>query len=478
MRKLFSLLMLACVAEAFVYGQHEHFQSSVYQQPVDQAVVEKLDKWRDLKFGILIHWGLYAIPGIIESWSICSEDWIERDSTMTYDQYKNWYWGLKDQFNPTHFNPEQWAAVSKSAGMKYMVFTTKHHDGFCMFNTAQTDFSIKNSPFKGQKDITGEVLKEYRNQGFMVGTYFSKPDWHSVYYWWPKYATPNRNNNYDANKYPWRWNQFKHYTYNQINELMTNYGDVDILWLDGGWVRPLETVNEEVRAWGAPIPSWSQDIDMPKIAQMARSNQPGLIMVDRTVGGEYENYLTPEQRIPDKALDYPWESCITLGTDWGFVPSEKYKPTSQIIHNLVEVVAKGGSLLLGVGPNPDGTFSDKQVKHLEEIGKWLDVNGAAIYGTRTLPTCQSENVFFTTSKDRLSTYAIACLKDDLDHPSKIEWQGNLPAKGSKMIFLASGKTVKYSIKGNRVIVDLPQLKSDWLHGGALVFSYSLTDKRN
>ena len=120
---------------------------STYEWPTDPAVKAKLDQWQDLKFGMIIHWGLYAVPGIVESWALCSEDWIERDSNMTYDQFKKWYWDLKNDFNPVKFDPEEWAKAAADAGMKYVVFTTKHHDGFCMFDTKETDFKISNGPF-------------------------------------------------------------------------------------------------------------------------------------------------------------------------------------------------------------------------------------------------------------------------------------------------------------------------------------------
>ncbi|HEY0177611.1 MAG TPA: alpha-L-fucosidase, partial [Pedobacter sp.] len=223
-----------------------HQQSTIYEWPKDEAVRTKLDQWQDQKFGMLIHWGLYAVPGIIESWQICSENWIERDSTIAYEDYKKWYWGLNQQFNPIKFNPDQWAKAGKDAGMKYMIFTTKHHDGFSMFATKQSDFNIASGPFaKNPKaDVAKYVFDAFRKQGFMIGAYFSKPDWHSQYFWWSKYATPDRNTNYDIRKYPWRWNQFKTFVFNQLSELMNNYGSVDILWLDGGWVRPLETVTD------------------------------------------------------------------------------------------------------------------------------------------------------------------------------------------------------------------------------------------
>jgi len=433
-------------------------QSMRYVAPSDPLVKKKLDTWQDKKFGMIIHWGLYAVPGIIESWSLCSEDWIERDSTISYDDYKKWYWGLSKQFNPTKFDPEQWAKAGKDAGMKYLVFTTKHHDGFAMFDTKQSDFSIAKGPFSNnpKADVAKYVFDAFRKEGFMIGAYFSKPDWHSEYYWWQKYATADRNNNYDIRKYPWRWNKFKDFTYNQTGELMHNYGSVDILWLDGGWVRPLETVNAEVLSWGANIPKWSQDIDMAKIAKMARKAQPGLIMVDRTVHGSYENYQTPEQKIPEKQLNYPWESCMTLGGAWGFVPNDKYKPASEVIHKLVEIVAKGGSLLLGVGPKPDGTLSDEVTKKLEDIGKWTSINGKAIYNTRTTKNYNSGQTWFTQSKDGKKLFAIYCLNPNEKSPVKISWHGNIPKKGTDVVLVSTGKKVKWSEANGKVSLEIPK----------------------
>lgn len=451
-----------------------HQQSATYEWPADKAVKAKLDHWEDQKFGMLIHWGLYAVPGIIESWELCSESWIERDSTVAYEDYKKWYWGLSKQFNPVKFNPDQWAKAGKDAGMKYMIFTTKHHDGFAMFNTKQSDFNIASGPFSNnpKADVAKYVFDAFRKEGFMIGAYFSKPDWHSPYFWWSKYATPDRNTNYDIRKYPWRWNQFKQFSYNQLSELMNNYGAIDILWLDGGWVRPLETVNDEVRSWGAAIPAWSQDIDMPKIAEMARKAQPGLLMVDRTVHGPYENYQTPEQKIPEKQLDHPWESCLTLGNAWGFVANDQYKEPSQVIHSLIEVVAKGGSLLLGIGPRPDGAFPEIAVSRLAEIGKWMKANGKAIYNTRITSEYHEGNTWFTQSKDGLTKNAVYCFKAGNMPDGDIEWQGNVPKKGSKMILLNSGQPVKWELSGTTVKVHLPgSIKNNPDVYGALAFTY-------
>ncbi|WP_316800048.1 alpha-L-fucosidase [Pedobacter frigidisoli] len=454
-RILLLLLSISCSQTLFAQRDDIVQQSSKYEAPTDPLVKAKLDTWQDKKFGMILHWGLYAIPGIIESWSICSEDWIERDTTIKYDDYKKWYWGLSEKFNPVKFSPEQWAKAGKAAGMKYMVFTTKHHDGFAMFDTKESDFSIAKGPFAGnpKRDVAKYVFDAFRKENFTIGAYFSKPDWHTQYYWWDKYSTPNRNNNYDIDKYKWRWDMFKKYTYNQIGELMNNYGSVDILWLDGGWVRPLSSVNEEVLSWGAPIPKWSQDIDMPKIAAMARKAQPGLIMVDRTVHGQYENYQTPEQKIPEKQLDYPWESCLTLNGNWGWVPNDPYKPAKEVVHKLVEVVAKGGSLLLGVGPKPDGTLDAGAVARLNEIGKWTSINGEAIYNTRITKNYHDGNTWFTQSKDGNTIYGIFLV--DSKQPKQISWKGNAPKKGTVVTLLNGKRKLKWTTTGDVTTIDLP-----------------------
>lgn len=432
-----------------------HPTSAEYQYPADPKVAANLENWRDQKFGMIIHWGIYAVPGIIESWSICNEDWIDRDSTVRYDDYKRWYWNQAEKFNPVRFNPEQWAKAAKAAGMKYLVFTTKHHDGFNMFDTRYSDYKITAGPFRNdpRANVTRYVFDAFRKEGMLIGAYFSKPDWHSQYFWWDKYATPDRNVNYDIRKHPWRWNKFKEFTHNQINELTSEYGKVDILWLDGGWVRPRNTVNAEVLSWGAPIPEFDQEINMPEVAKIARRNQEGMLIVDRTVHGEFENYRTPEQGIPAGKSDDPWESCITLGGAWSYVPNDRFKSSEWAIHTLVEIVAKGGNLLLGVGPTAEGEFLPVQIERLQEIGKWLEKNGEAIYATRTVDTFKSGDFYFTRAKDN-RRYAIRLRKTPLTET--VSWEGNAPRQGSKMVILEDNTPVKWKTEGNITTVTLPK----------------------
>lgn len=429
----FTTQMQAQEAQSFV---HQQSNTEDYIWPTDPQVLTKLKHWQDQKFGVLMHWGLYSVPGIVESWSICSEDWIVRERKPTYEEDKAWYWSQKDSLNPVNFDPSKWADVMKKAGMKYMIFTTKHHDGFCMFDTKYTDFSIAHGPFgkDPRHNIAKEVFNAYRNKGFMIGCYFSKPDWHSKWFWNPYYATPNRRINYKKQQHPDWWQNYRKFTQNQLNELTTDYGNIDILWLDGGWIT-------------------GDEIGLDTILVDARKRNPGMISVDRTIRGKNENYQTPEQGIPAKQLDIPWESCITLSHAWGWTPNAKFKSPNKVIGILSEIVAKGGCLALGVGPKADGTLQPEVVNTLLRIGSWLNKNGQAIYSTVNAAHYNDGKVWFTADKNGKTLYAIYALEDGEKTPKTITWTENKP-KG-KLILLQNGKSVKYTVKGNQVTVTLP-----------------------
>jgi len=445
--------------------------------PTDTAVLNSLDKWQDMKFGLFMHWGTYSQWGIVESWSICPEDegWTQRKGpySKNYFEYVKAYENLQTTFNPVKFNPEKWAVAAKEAGMKYVIFTTKHHDGFCMFDTKQTDYKITDvkTPFSTDPrgNVTKEIFNTFRKDGFSVGAYFSKPDWHSDDYWWPYFPPKDRNVNYDPAKYPERWQAFKDFTYNQIKELMSEYGKVDILWLDGGWVRPLETVDKSVE-WQRGIKT-NQDIDMKRIAEMARSYQPGLLIVDRTVTGPYENYTTPEQEIPHELLPYPWESCITMGNSWSYVPGDHYKSAMKIVQMLISIVSRGGNLLLNIGPGPDGDWDPIAYSRLQEIGAWMKVNGEAIHGSKPLIPYEQGNTHFTQSKDGKTKYIFYLSEqDEVKLPAEIVIKNFPVTKKSKIRLLGTGANLKWKSENDNTTILIPSLvQTKWKGKYAAVF---------
>jgi len=433
-----------------------------YIPPTDTLVQQKLQQWQDLKFGLFMHWGTYSQWGVVESWSICPEDegWTQRKGPFSanYFEYKKAYENLQSSFNPQNFHPEKWVSAAKDAGMKYVVFTTKHHDGFCMFDTKQTDYKItsQKTPFSTspRSNVAKEVFDAFRKENFLIGAYFSKPDWHNENYWWPYFPPKDRNVNYDPKKYPERWNAFKQFTFNQIKELMSGYGKMDILWLDGGWVRPLSTVDKNVD-WQKGI-VYDQDIDMKNIAAMSRSLQPGLIVVDRSVGGEFENYQTPEQEVPEKPLSYPWETCMTMGNSWSFVPNDKYKSAQQLIQLLIKIVSRGGNFLLNIGPGPDGDWDTTAYSRLKEIGAWMKINGEGIYYSKPVAPYSSDNIFFTQSKDGKNIYAFyLSSKYDVTLPSRIKISQVNATKKTKIVLLGSKEKLKWKQEGKDITITIP-----------------------
>ena len=424
--------------------------AETYIPETDPLVLQKIEQWRDLKFGLLMHWGAYSQWGIVESWSICSEDepWCRRKDP-NYEEYKRQYVALKNTFNPIRFDPEKWARAAKDAGMKYVVFTTKHHDGFCMFDTSTTNYKVtdKDCPFSINKraNIAKAIFDAFHREGLWAGAYFSKPDWHSDNYWWPNFATPDRNVNYKISKYPERWNQFVEFTHTQIRGLMSDYGPMDILWLDGGWV------NKD---------NLGQDIRMDELASMARKLQPGLIIVDRAVPGQHQDYLTPENQVPDHFIPYPWESCIISGGGWAWTPNAHYMAPRKAVHTLIEIVAKGGNLLLNIGPGPDGTWDPGAYELLAQIGKWLKANGESIYGTRAVQPYQTGNLAFTRCKDG-TVYAIYLAgESEVSMPRTITLPESLVKVGARVSLLSNPTPLDCEHSPKGCVISIPETQAD------------------
>ncbi len=412
---------------------------------------ERLEWFMDQRFGVFLHWGPYCQWDCCESWPLVPEDtwarnpksrcWSERG--MDLERFQRDYWALNRTFDPVDFDPDAWAEVAQAAGMRYVTFTTKHHDGFCMFDTRTTDYRVTapDCPFHAhpRANIAREVFDAFRRQGLAVSCYFSKSDWHSPHYWSPRWPALTRNPNYDTAEYSDIWEGFVHFVHAQVEELMTGYGPIDVLWLDGGQVRADN----------------KQDIRMAEMAAMARSHQPGLIMADRTVGGDYEDFITPEHTIPDAPLDTPWESCLTLGTSWKYVEGEVYRPAREVIRMLAEIASKGGNLLLGFGPDPLGRFPAGAVERLREVGAWMDVNGEAVYGTRPVAPYGSGDVRFT-SKGR-TTYAIVLDAPEPDRQARrLRIEGLRPAEGAPVHLLGVDEPLAWQAEGQGLSVALPE----------------------
>lgn len=434
-----------------------------YILPDDQEVKRNLEKWQDCKFGLMIHWGPYCQWEVVESWSICSEDlpWCARKSE-NYEEYKRDYFKLKTSFNPKKFNPEKLADVAENAGMKYLVFTVKHHDGFCMFDTDSTDNKITSPscPYSANEyaNITLHLFNAFRMRGMKIGIYFSKPDWNSPFYWSPMWATPDRNVNYVIDKHPDLWEKFVHYTHRQIDELTSNYGKVDILWLDGEWVRPTPSRDPETG-----LERQLQDIGMDDLVKIARKNQPGILIVDRWVHGKHENYLTPEQVVPGQNLPGPWESCMTIGDSWSFNSKDNIKSVRKLLSTLVTVVSSGGNFLLNAGLDQHGEFDPVVVQRLSDIGKWLNQNGEAIYNTQSTSLPASSSLSFTRSING-HLYAILFLKDEHSKRDKKFSVANqalkMITKGDKIfspVLLNTGESLSWEKHKDGIELQLPLL---------------------
>ncbi|MFC5453101.1 alpha-L-fucosidase [Paenibacillus aestuarii] len=322
------------------------------------------------RFGMFIHWGLYAIPA--------RGEWVRSVERITVEDYQPYF----DQFDPVRYDAAAWARAAKQAGMKYAVLTAKHHDGFCLFDSALTDYKSTNTP--AGRDLVREFVEAFRAEGLKVGLYYSLIDWHHEDY--PAYGDrihPMRDNEqYKRN--PETFDRYLTYMHGQVRELLTGYGKLDIMWFDFSYE---EMMGEKWKA--------------SELMAMIRSLQPHLIVDNRLeASGEHGgsiftshpssyagDFASPEQIIPPQGLtdsdghSIPWEACITLNNNWGYAANDQmYKSASTVIRKLVECVSKNGNLLLNVGPNALGEIPQASLDILAEVGAWMTSNSASIYG--------------------------------------------------------------------------------------------------
>jgi alpha-L-fucosidase len=324
------------------------FSQSTSREACNLNKPEREAWFSTLGFGMFIHWSIDVQYGynISHSLRLASDDFIDRYFTE-----------LPKTFNPLEFTPSKWAKMAKMAGMKYMVFTTKHHNGFCMWNTETTSFNIMNTPFK--RDILKEVLDAFRNEGIVVGLYFSPDDFWLLH----KQGLPISRDN--PSSFAVNNKELDAYDKRQLTELLTRYGDIDILFLDGNC------------AYGKS-----------ELAKLAWKINPDIIVTRGAMA-------TPEQELPNKPIPSPWEACYTLSESWSYRPTnEVYKKASDAILKLVEVKAKGGNLLLNLAPDAEGVICKEQAAILNEVSAWRFINHELFENTKPYKKVRSDNGYF------------------------------------------------------------------------------------
>ncbi len=315
-----------------------------------------IEWFKQARFGMFIHWGVYSI--------LARGEWVRLVERIPSSQYES----LAYKFNPKKYNPEEWVALAKEAGMKYMVLTTRHHDGFSLFDSEVSDFT---APKTGAgRDLVAEYVDACRKAGMKIGFYYSLLDWR-----YPAYFKGPR-------KDPEGWSEFLDYVHTQVKELCTNYGKIDILWYDGKW------------PWSA------EDWKAKELNSMVRKLQPEIIINNRS--GIPEDFDTPEQKIqPPTDPNRMWETCMTMNDNWGYSAGDhNWKTVRQLIQNLVRCASGGGNYLLNVGPKADGTIPDPSIRRLKKIGSWMKVNGESIYGSERCPF-RGGMVGLTTAKGNI-----------------------------------------------------------------------------
>jgi alpha-L-fucosidase len=323
---------------------------------------ERVDWFMDQGLGMFVHWSVDSQLGSVISHSMvgASQDYLDR---FVHE--------LPETFYPNHFDPNEWARLAKLAGMRYVVFTTKHHSGFCMFGTGTTDFNVMNTPYG--RDITGELVKALRAHGIAVGFYFSPDDF------WMLYKQGKDVSRRRAEAQPTNNPELMAHNKAQLRELLTRYGPVDVLFLDG---------------------------EPNGLKELAWELQPDIVVTR----GAME---TPEQNTPDEPMRGPWEACYTLGTQWQFKPTnEDYKSGTQLIEMLIEIRAKGGNFLLNVGPQPDGVIPFEQERRIRELALWMFINREAIYAIRPWHVIREGDIWFTKAKDADTLYAFLTRRPD------------------------------------------------------------------
>lgn len=405
------------------------------KQPVILDDDERMAWWRDAKFGMFIHWGAYSIPGGERNGEICGggAEWIMDKLDYTIEDYEN---EVVAKFNPVQFNADEWVSMAKDAGMKYIVLTSKHHDGFCLWDSKISDYDIMDAaPFK--RDILKELAEACKKQDIKFCLYHSIVDWHHPQAQAPLYPNYNAGQKDQTVVNPEFPQYYENYLKPQVKELLTNYGDIGVVWFDGDWIADYTT------EMGKELYNYIREIQPNTIINnRVDKGRMGMEGMDRE-GNFAGDFGTPEQEIPATGIDSDWESCMTMNRSWGYKPSDtRWKSSKRLIQNLVDIVSKGGNFLLNVGPDGQGLFPPESVERLAAIGVWTRANGESIYQVKASPYDRPEWGRYTSKPGLLYAHVFDWPEDGklAIHPEVKIKAASLLASSSDQLEVEAGST--------------------------------------
>lgn len=407
------------------------FIGSLLQISAQSTPDPRLQWWQEARFGMFIHWGPVSLKGTEIGWS--------RGREVPAEEYDHLY----NSFNPENFSAKEWVQLAKDAGMKYMVLTAKHHDGFCLWDTKTTEYNIMKSPFA--RDVVKELAEECRKEDIIFCTYYSILDWYH-----PDYNIMGTHGGagfaLPAGEKP-NMDRYNSYMNEQLRELIEEYGPLGIMWFDGEWEEPwTHEMGQDLYTY---VRGLQDNIIINNRVDKGRKGMEGITLSDKNYAGDYD---TPEQEVGKYQTDRPWESCMTIAQQWAWKPDDKLKSFEECIRILVQTVGGDGNLLLNVGPMPNGEVEASQADRLREIGQWLSRYGESIYGTRGGPFLPGKWGVSTHKENKIFLHVL--------HPTGKKLK--LPALDDTIerCYLMSGNEVEYSQSATNIEISLDAIDVD------------------